>query len=196
SKSIIDREFAMIGQTLRRLIATDTPTGLVVFSDVPYELLPPGSPASALVPILRYFTPVKGAYPTNPWSASFRAGTKISAALDLASEMLARAGIQHGSIVLVSDLQTAPSDFASLTQSLVRLRHERVLVRAVPLDASDLSKSTFGSVLGPDYLLPAPRAVAPKATVVHRSAHGRVSMPLILLGALLLVGLAVNERWC
>src|SRR4051794_33266715 len=53
SKSIITREFATIGATLRRLIATDTPTGVVVFSDVPYELLPPGSPASALVPLLR-----------------------------------------------------------------------------------------------------------------------------------------------
>src|SRR5262249_44024072 len=53
SKSILDTDFVTIGATLRRLIATDTPTGLVVFSDVPYELLPPGSPATALAPILR-----------------------------------------------------------------------------------------------------------------------------------------------
>jgi len=196
SKSILDTDFVTIGATLRRLIATNTATGLVVFSDVPYELLPPGSPASALAPILRYFTAVNGKYPPNPWGASFRAGTRISDALELGSEMLGRSGIEGGSIVLVSDLQTAPSDLATLTQTLVKLRHEHVVIRAVPLAASDLSKETFGSVLGPDYLLPAPRAVADESTSVRRKLEGDVSMPLLVLGALLLVALAANERWC
>ena len=196
SKSILDTEFATIGATLRRLIATDTPTGLIVFSDVPYELLPPGSPASALTPVLRYFTAVKGSYPANPWGTSFRAGTRISSALELGSQMLARSGVERGSIVLVSDLQTAPSDIASLTQTLVQLRHEHILVRAVPLAASDLSKEQFGSVLGPHFLLPAPRAVADETTHVRRTLSGQVSMPLLVLGALLLVALAANERWC
>ena len=70
SKSIIDSEFQPIAATLRRLIATNTPTGLVVFSDVAYELLPPGTPAKALVPLLRFFTPGRGGYPTNPWQAT------------------------------------------------------------------------------------------------------------------------------
>jgi len=86
SRSILNTYFETIGATLRRLIATDTPTGLIIFSDVPYELLPPGTPASALVPILRYFTLDHGSYPANPWGASFRAGTRISSALDLASD--------------------------------------------------------------------------------------------------------------
>jgi hypothetical protein len=196
SKSILDTAFPTIGATLRRLIATDTPTGLIMFSDVPYELLPPGSPASSLVPILRYFTPVNGSYPANPWGASFRAGTRISSALELASQMLARSAVERGSIVLVSDLQTAPSDVASLTQTLVSLRRQHVLVRAVPLGASDLSKQQFGSVLGPDYLLPAPRAVADQTTRIHRTLEGQVSVPLLVLSALLLVALAANERWC
>ena len=196
SKSIIDTEFATIGATLRRLIATDTPTGLVVFSDVPYELLPPGSPASALVPVLRFFTPVNGAFPTNPWQATFRAGTKISAALELAHGMLLRSHVRDGSIVLVSDLQTAPSDYASLTQTLVQLRRENVVVRAVPLITSEQGRQLFGSVLGPDYLLPAPRAVANPTSRVQRSLVGEVSIPLLVLGGLLLLGLAANERWC
>ncbi len=196
SKSILDTAFPTIGATLRRLIATDTPTGLIVFSDVPYELLPPGSPASTLVPILRYFTPVNGSYPANPWGTSFRAGTRISSALELASQALARSAVERGSIVLVSDLQTAPSDVASLTQTLVTLRRQHVLVRAVPLGASDLSKEQFGSVLGPDYLLPAPRAVADQTTRIHRTLEGQISVPLLLLSALLLVALAANERWC
>jgi len=196
SRSILNTYFETIAATLRRLIATDTPTGLIIFSDVPYELLPPGTPASSLVPILRYFTLDHGSYPANPWGASFRAGTRISSALDLASEMLARSGVQKGSVVLVSDLQTAPSDVASLTQTLVRLRHENITVRAVPLAASDLSKTQFGSVLGPEFLLPAPRAVADQASPVRHTLEGRLSLPLLLFSGLLLVGLAANERWC
>jgi hypothetical protein len=196
SKSIINREFATIGATLRRLIATDTPTGVVVFSDVPYELLPPGSPASALVPLLRFFTPVNGVTPANPWQATFRAGTTISAALELAHQMLLRGKIEHGSIVLVSDLETAPSDYAALTQTLVQLRSEHVLVRAVPLISSDNAKQLFLSVLGHGYLLPAPSAVAPESSSVRRTLVGRVPVALLVLGGLLLLGLAANERWC
>jgi hypothetical protein len=196
SKSIITREFATIGATLRRLIATDTPTGVVVFSDVPYELLPPGSPASALVPLLRFFTPVNGVSPANPWQATFRAGTTISAALELAHQMLLRGNVEHGSIVLVSDLETAPSDYAALTQTLVQLRSERVLVRAVPLVTSETAKQLFLSVLGPGYLLPAPSAVAPDSSIVRRTLVGRIPVALLVLGGVLLLGLAANERWC
>jgi hypothetical protein len=196
SKSIINREFATIGATLRRLIATDTPTGVVVFSDVPYELLPPGSPASALVPLLRFFTPVNGVSPANPWQATFRAGTTISAALELAHQMLLRGKIEHGSIVLVSDLETAPSDYASLTQTLVQLRSEHVVVRAVPLISSDNAKQLFLSVLGHGYLLPAPSAVATESSSVRRTLVGGIPVALIVLGGLLLLGLAANERWC
>jgi VWA domain-containing protein len=196
SKSIIDREFATIGATLRRLIATDTRTGVVVFSDVPYELLPPGSPASALVPLLRFFTPVNGVTPANPWQATFRAGTTISAALELAHQMLLRDNVAHGSIVLVSDLETAPSDYAALTQTLVQLRSEHVLVRAVPLISSDNAKQLFLSVLGRGYLLAAPSAVAPDSSSVQRKLVGRIPVALLVLGGLLLLGLAANERWC
>jgi hypothetical protein len=197
SKSIIDREFATIGATLRRLVATGTPTGVVVFSDVPYELLPPGSPASALVPLLRFFTPVKGVSPPNPWQATFRAGTTISAALELAHQMLLRDNIEHGSIVLVSDLETAPSDYAALTQTLVQLRSEHVQVRAVPLIASDNAKQLFLSVLGRGYLLPAPSAVAPDtSSVQRRTLVGGIPVALLVLAGLLLLGLAANERWC
>ena len=41
----------------RRLIADNASIGLVVFSDVAYELLPPGTPASELRPMLRLLVP-------------------------------------------------------------------------------------------------------------------------------------------
>jgi von Willebrand factor type A domain len=196
SKSIIDTELPRVRATFQRLIATDTAVGLVVFSDVAYELLPPGSPASALVPFVRFFTPRNGAYPTNPWQATFRAGTRISPALDLAQEMLDRNPLARGSIVLVSDLETAPSDFVRLAETLGRLRHDEVTVRAVPLRPTDRSEKLFRDLLGPDYLLPEPRAEATGTSRISRTLEGDVPIALVVLGGLLLLGLAANERWC
>ena len=53
SLSITDDDYAGIRRTLRRLVAEEAPIGLVVFSDVPYELLPPGRrPRAPTVPPL------------------------------------------------------------------------------------------------------------------------------------------------
>jgi hypothetical protein len=196
SKSIIDSEFEPIKATLRRLIATNTPTGLVVFSDVAYELLPPGTPARALVPLLRFFTPGHGGYPTNPWQANFRAGTKISAALDLAHNMLTQDGIEHGSIVLISDLETASSDAASLSDTLSQLKQEKVQLRVVPLRPSDQALHLFNSLLGHGYLVAKPDAVVFEPTATDSSPNGKLPVVLVVLGGLLLLALAANERWC
>ena len=90
SLSISDRSYPEVRQAVRRLIRADAPAGLVVFSDGPYELLPPGTPASELKPLLRLLEPPKGGAPVNPWWQTFRAGTRISSALDLARGMLVR----------------------------------------------------------------------------------------------------------
>src|SRR5919201_2576996 len=84
SRSIIDSEFDRIGTVLAHYAKQKGHVGLVLFSDVPYEVLPPGSPTSAIVPILKFFTPDHGRLPPNPWDATFRAGTRISSALQLA----------------------------------------------------------------------------------------------------------------
>lgn len=196
SKSIIDSEFQPIGATLRRLISSNTPTGLVVFSDVAYELLPPGTPAKALVPLLRFFTAGKGGYPTNPWQATFRAGTRISTALDLAHEMLTSAGGRHGSIVLISDLETASSDAAALSDTLSQLRQEKVQLRVVPLRPSDQALKLFNSLLPKGYLVAKPNAVTFESTQSGSVLGGSLPVLLVVLAALLLLTLAANERWC
>lgn len=196
SKSIINSEFQPIGVTLRRLISSNTPTGLVVFSDVAYELLPPRTPARALVPLLRFFTARRGDYPTNPWQATFRAGTRISTALDLADQMLSRDGGKHGSIVLISDLETASSDAAALSDTLSRLRQEKVQLRVVPLRPSDQALKLFNSLLPKGYLIAKPNAVTFESTQSGSVLGGNLPVLLVVLAALLLLTLAANERWC
>jgi hypothetical protein len=117
-------------------------------------------------------------------------------ALELAHEMLTRDAISHGSIILVSDLETASSDSASLSETLGELRREKVPVRIVPLRPTDHARKLFTSLLGPGYLLHEPRAVANEGTTVRDRLQGRVPLTLMVLGALLLVALGVNERLC
>jgi hypothetical protein len=196
SKSVVDQDLLTVGATLRRYVESGTPTGLVVFSDVAYEVLPPGSSPRGLEPLLRFFLAQRGAVPPNPWQATFRAGTKISDALKLAREMLARHESAHGSIVLLSDLETAPSDFAVLTQTLADLRHDNVALRVIPLRPTERGRELFGSVLGERAILPVPSATGSVEPTLGRTVHGAFPLALLLFGGLLLLGLAANELWC
>src|SRR3954452_19782752 len=56
SASISSDTYSRIGGTLAALSRSRSRVGLVVFSDAAYEALPPGSPASDLRPLVRYFT--------------------------------------------------------------------------------------------------------------------------------------------
>ena len=110
SLSIEGEDYSVVRRALRQLIAENANIGLVVFSDTAYELLPPGTPASQLRPLLRLLVPPRLGPPVNPWTQTFRAGTQISTAIELAQDMLERDHVVDGSVLLVSDLETAPDD--------------------------------------------------------------------------------------
>ena len=195
SRSIIDTELASVRATFNRLISTDTPTGLVLFSDVAYELLPPGSPASALAPVVRLFTPRKGVYPRNPWEGDIQGGDEIR----LRSSLLARcsrACLARGSILLVSDLETAPSDYAKLAQTLTMLTRENVLVRAVPCIQRTAPRSCSALFSATTIAAPSRLDESPDTTTVRRTLSGDFAPSFLVVGSLLLLGLAANERWC
>src|SRR5918992_3210176 len=101
--------------TVEKLSSTDERTGLVVFSDAAYELLPPGSPSRELASLLRFFkVRPDGTVPRNPWE-EFRAGTRISEGMAFAHDVLLAEGVRRGSIVLVSDLEIGPDEIARLS---------------------------------------------------------------------------------
>ena len=193
SLSISDDDYTAIRRTLRRLIKDEAVIGLVVFSDAPYELLPPGTPAAELKSILRLLVAPRLGPVNNPWTQTFRAGTRISAALELARASLERDEIASGSILLVSDLETAPDDVPALATAIGKVERAGIRLRVVPLGPSSDSLSLFAGLLPEDAfsgdLGTAPDRREPEAGTV------RTETPVILvvLGMLLFVVLAVNE---
>ena len=133
SLSIVDDQSGVVRRTLQTLIDADAPVGLVVFSDLAYELLPPGTPPKELRPMIRMLTPNAEGKVVNPWSDAFRAGTRISTALDLAHDMLVADRVKDGSILLVSDLETAPDDVPDTAKVLRRIQRSGTPVRLLAL---------------------------------------------------------------
>jgi hypothetical protein len=197
SASISSDTYSRIGGTLAALSHSGQRVGLVVFSDIAYEALPPGVPAASLTPLVRYFTlPTQTqagfapSFPPNPWASTFSAGTKISSGMELA-HTIATAQPRRPAVVLVSDLDDDPDDLGRLTAVLSAYRRDRIPVRVVGLNASDQDVALFRRLLGPTV----PVAQAPTLEAVP--AHDVTAFPLalLLLAIVAALALAVREAW-
>lgn len=174
SQSVSDLVYREIARTLEGIVTAageDGRVGLVVFSDVAQEALPPGTAASHLLPFIRYFRPrdERGVaakpsyyraagptqtpppkYPLNPWFAGFSGGTQISTGLRAARLSLARSGAEGGRVVLLSDLAEAEPDLPRLARELVVYERDPSLdLRVVALPpANAVQKQLFARIAG------------------------------------------------
>jgi hypothetical protein len=153
SASISTDTYARIGATLDRLAGSGGRYGLIVFSDTAYLALPPGTPASELRPFARKFDlPGRrsGAIvvPTNPWTRSFSAGTKISTGLQLALDRIREQRLGRPAVLLVSDLDDDLGDRERLTSAALSFRRLGIPVRVVALNASARDASYMQRLLG------------------------------------------------
>jgi len=183
------------GELLRRVAAADEPTGLIVFSDTAYELVPPGTPGKDLAPMTRFFSERSR---QNPW-ASFQTGTNLASGVELARDVLERDRIEHGTILLASDLEIFPDDGPRLTAALAELRAAGHDLRILPLGAREEQKRFFESIIGKDVFIEIDEATAVAAG--RLGGTGRLveeSMPWLFAGLALALALllAVNERAC
>lgn len=194
SLSIAESNYDDVSRALRSVVAANAPIGLVVFSDVPYELLSPGTPAKELEPILQVLVPPRQGSTPTPWTQTFRAGTRISEALELAGTMLERERVANGSIVLVSDLQTAPDDIASLTRTVEALRADSVDVRLVPIGALSDGRLLFGRLLGPEAFVEPGRLGGETIEPARNDYFTTLPLLLLALGLGLFAALAAHER--
>jgi hypothetical protein len=194
SLSILDDQSGVVRRTLQELVDADEPVGVVVFSDLPYELMPPGTPSKELRPIIRLLTPTAGGEVVSPWSDTFRSGTRISAALQLAKDMLVGDHVANGSILLVSDLETAPDDVPATAKVLRSIQRSGTPIRLLALGPSSDARALFGGILGPGAFTPlsAGPVRAPEPPDARRRPLPKT---LILLGLLFLGALAAHERY-
>jgi hypothetical protein len=205
SLSIPEVAYERMRNAMNELAVSDARVGLVIFSDSAYEMLPTGSPTSELKPVLRYLTPVPGEindrtggplYLPDPWSDGFRGGTRISAAIDTAREVIEREG-GAGSILLISDLDTADNDGDPLAQALVRLRQAKIPMRIVPLYPLDENRAYFANQVGPEAFSDWNRFFTSGAIARgFEPPSARPPVALVVGGVLLLLVLGVNELRC
>jgi von Willebrand factor type A domain len=195
SLSIVTRDYAQVRSVLERLIRADNPMGLVIFSDAAYELLPPRTPARELRPLLRFFTLRDNQLPPNPWTPSFQAGTRISTAIQMAQDMIVRDGVSPASILLISDLESAPTDYTALGKTLSRIRQSSTTMRVFPLSASSEARSLFEGLVGADAFVDPVEPNAGEVPSLDVSLRGELPLWLLLTGGLALVVLALHERF-
>jgi hypothetical protein len=154
SASITPDTYSRIHQTLQQLVARGGSYGLVVFSGTAYEALPPGTPASALASIVRYFVVPNAqpgeqpSLPANPWAAAgFTSGTEISDGLDLARRIELANGVRRPAVVLISDLQDDPNDLERLTAVLGEYHVEKASLRVIALNADPNDLARFRGLI-------------------------------------------------
>lgn len=200
SASISSDTYSRIGQTLGAIASSRGRYGLVIFSDTAYEALPPGSPAAAFRPMIRFFKlppqlrpGVAPTFPVNPWTKSFSAGTRISSGLELARSILLADRRARPAVLLVSDLDDEPNDLPALTGLALAYRREGIPLNVVGLNPSSDDERLFRRFVGSTGSFSrAPLAGEQARSSAHASFPGW--LVAVALGLVLL--LALNELAC
>jgi hypothetical protein len=223
---------ASIGSARRRLTEpfeyladTNQEFGLVLFSSVAYEAIPPGTAATELRGFLRALAPFPNVCmareftpcPPNsrrvepdtaeweriqrasvtPWAENFRGGTSISTGLKLAREMLDRHGQEDRGALLISDLDDSLLDLPALTRELITYKREGIPLNLVAMAPFDEDRFFFERMVGREAFVD--RAdLAPSSLVQERKRAERAGVPegLAGLALILLMLLAANEHFC
>jgi hypothetical protein len=223
---------ASIGSARRRLTEpfeyladTNQDFGLVLFSSVAYEAIPPGTAAPELRGFLRALSPfpnvcvasertpcppgsrrVEPDSPEHeeirresvtPWSESFRGGTTISSGLGLARGLLERHDQEDRGVLLISDLDDSLLDLPALTRELITFKRQGIPLNLVAMAPFDEDRFFFERMIGKDAFVD--RAdLAPRSLVEERRRAESAGVPhgVTGLALILLMLLAANEHFC
>jgi hypothetical protein len=207
STSIDPLAYRRIDATLRRIADAGEPFGLIFFSDVAYEAVPPRTKGAELRSLLRFFKPTRQRRPRitprgperpppSPWSGSFRGGTRISTGLALARRVLARDHVRGGVVLLLSDLDDAPSDLPQLSHVLIDYERERIPLRIVALPPGYYQdRQYFLRLLRRPAFVSDPELGIRGAARVEGASRRRSATPLVVAALALSALLAVGSVW-
>ena len=200
SYSITGSTYRLIVNGLRKIAAAGDPVALVGFSDVAYEMLPPGTPARELEPVARRFIPLPTKdgsieFPSSPWSP-LEGGTRISQGLELAGQILKRDHVRKGSVVLISDLETSSDDQPDVVDAVDSLRRHGYSLHLIGLAPTGPSLDFFQSLIGraafvSPHSLDSPVQRATSSGLLSGQTPWTFLLGMVLLGILLMI----NEQW-
>jgi hypothetical protein len=205
SRSVYLADYKAIASILTRVVQGDPSVGLVAFSDTAYEMLPPGSHGSDLKALLRFYRPTgvgsnvdpSTNFPASPWDNTFSGGTKISAGLQLAREMVDRDHLKRATILLVSDLETAGEDRPAFAENLIRIRNDpRLTLRIAPLYAIPEERAFVARFVPRDAFVKPAQITGHGPAEPRRRLLAHTPWALIVAGALLILALGANELLC
>jgi len=206
SASVDELKSQRVLRVLHALTDTEGRVGLVVFSDTAYELFPPDTRTEELRPLLKFFRPGAGrldgerrpgpSAAENPWSLSFRGGTRISTGLVEARRMIAREGDPRLGVVLLSDLDNSGFDTSVLTEELVRYERDQIDLRVIPLFPGPEDLSFFQQAVAEDAFVERAELVRNSEVRERQTLVGAFPWAFVGVAAALLLLLAANERWC
>jgi hypothetical protein len=201
SSSVRPDTYFRIEQSLATIAASQSRLGLVLFSDVAYEALPPGTSAQELKPMLRFFAPPTAASTAStqlarsPWDQWFSGGTKISSGLFLAAHMLQQQHVKRSAVLLISDLDDDPTDLTTLTNAVLLLQQRRVPLEIVGLDPSPANADFFKRLLGTDAVFQEAHLPTGAQARGRLQVTGTFATWLAVCAALTIALLTLNEWW-
>lgn len=206
SGSVGPREYRQVEKALQEAAASGRRYGLVAFSDVAYEVFPPGTDPAQVRALRRFFVPLRGRargglgvinsgasrYRASTWTGGLTGGTRISRGLALARTIIRRDRIGRPLVVLVSDLDYDQQDFPPLEQIIATYARERIPMRVVALSP----ERRAGLLV--DRFRELPSAAGADISVVRAVEATTSERPLVLgaLGLGVLVLLGANELAC
>ena len=204
SRSINATKMTEVRTLLTHFATPSQRVGLVVFSDTAYELLPPGSPGTALQPMIRFFTLFRVAPGSRklhliatPWDNTFRGGTQISKGLAVARQVMLRNHLHGQPVLLVSDLDAFTDDLQRIGVEISQLHRDRIPFRVFPIDPTPNDQQLFMRLAGKQAFLPVSSLGHTALRRAHQAAvPTAISGVLIGVGVALLIALALNEIWC
>jgi len=199
SQSVEYNKLQLAYGTLTFLGHSKAKVGLVVVSSYAYEALPPGSPASALLPIAKLFRPIglrsfysgrpRFVLPPNPWVAGFSVGTELASGLELARTIITDEHLNRPSVVLISDLFDDSNDLARVSEEGKTYQRLGIRLRIAPLAPTEADLQFFLRVAGKQETLL--QAKAPKQA--NAQLLTRFPTSLVAVAAVLALLLALDE---
>ena len=119
----------------------------------------------------------------------------MSAGLALAIDALHRDRIRHAAIVLASDLDVPSTDVPNVTNLVLDMKREGLPLRIVPLFPNLEDRTFFEKLAGAGAFDESVTFAGQLKRNAHNTFGGGTPWSLIVLGSLLALVLAANERW-